>query len=141
VVEQPAPPFSFLGDRRERPAVSDPKLSVLVRVDIDGRRLRLVVTGALTGANQQGLHPVIERARTLTPAAEVLLDLSACTPADPAAVELLRAGIEQKCRDRPAGTVELVLPEPAAATGQDPRPAMARSGGADGVAGAGRVAS
>jgi hypothetical protein len=118
--------------------VSDPKLSVLVRVDLDGRRLRLVVTGALTGANQHGLHPVIERARTLTPAAEVLLDLSACTPLEPAAVELLRAGVDQERRDRPAGTVELVLPEPAAFTGQDPRPAVARSGGAELAAGAGR---
>jgi hypothetical protein len=111
--------------------VSDPKLSVLVRVDLDGRRLRLVVTGALTVANQQGLHPVIARARTLTPAAEVRLDLSACGTAEPAAVELLRGWIDQGCRDGSGGTVGLVLPESAAATGQGSGPAVARPGGAD----------
>jgi hypothetical protein len=110
--------------------VSDLKISVLVRVDIDGRRLRLVVTGALTGANQRALHPVIERARTLTPAAEVRLDLSGSF-LEPAAVELLRAGIDRQRRDRPAGTVELVLPEPAAVTDRTRQPVMVRSGGAD----------
>jgi hypothetical protein len=118
--------------------VPDPKLSVLVRVDLDGRHLRLVVSGALTQVNQQGLHPVINRARTLTPAAVVALDLRACAPLDPGAVELLRAGIEQQCRDRPGGTVELVLPEPAATTGQGPGPAVASSSGADRTTGAGR---
>ena len=103
MVEQSAPPFLFPGDRRERSAVSDPKLSVLVRVDLDGRRLRLIVTGCLSAANQQALHPVIERARTLTPAAEVLVDLTAGGPPEPAAVALLRAGIDQQCRDRPGG--------------------------------------
>jgi hypothetical protein len=97
--------------------VPDPKLSVLVRVDLDGRRLRLIVTGCLSAANQQGLHPVIDRARTLTPAAEVVLDLSTCTPADPAAVALLRAGIEQQGCDRPGGAVEIVAPEPVGPTG------------------------
>lgn len=109
----------------------DPKLSVLVRVDLDGRHLCLVVTGALTSADQQGLHPVIRRARTLTPAAEVALDLRACTPLEPAAVELLRGGIEQECRDRPGGTVEIVLPEPAATTDRTRQPVATPSGGPD----------
>ena len=121
MVEQSAPPFLFPGDRRERSAVSDPKLSVLVRVDLDGRRLRLIVTGCLSAANQQALHPVIERARTLTPAAEVLVDLTAGGPPEPAAVALLRAGIDQQCRDRPGGRVKLVLPEPGAITDRRPR--------------------
>ncbi|GAA1751629.1 hypothetical protein [Kocuria aegyptia] len=111
--------------------MSDPKLSVLVRVDLGGRHLCLIVTGLLTGANQQGLHPVIRRARTLTPAAEGLVDLSAASPPEPAAAELIRAGIEQECRDRPGGTVEIVLSEPAAATDQTPQPVVARSGRAD----------
>ena len=102
--------------------MSDPKLSVLVRVDLDGRHLRLIVTGCLSAANQQALHPVIERARTLTPAAEVLVDLTAGGPPEPAAVALLRAGIDQQCRDRPGGgRVKLVLPEPGAITDRRPR--------------------
>ncbi len=107
--------------------MSDPKLSVLVRADLEGRRLRLIVTGRLTSANQQGLHPVIERARTLTSAVEVLVDLSACTTLEPAAVELLRAGMAQECRDRPGGTIDIVLPSPAATTDMTPRDARARS--------------
>jgi hypothetical protein len=118
--------------------VSDPKLPVLVRVDIDGRHLRLIVTGALTRDNQQGLGPVIHRARTLTPAAKVFLDLRTSTSLEPASVELLRAGIEQQCRDRPGGTVELVLPEPAAPTDQRPRFEDVPPDGADRTAGAGR---
>lgn len=96
--------------------MTDSELFVLARVDLDGRHLRLIATGPLTGADQQGLHPVIEPARTRTPAAEVLVDLGACTPLEPVAVELLRAGIDQGRRSRLGGTVEPVLPEPAATT-------------------------
>jgi hypothetical protein len=138
VVEQPAPPSLFSGDRRERSAVSDPKLSVLVRVDLDGRHLRLIVSGCLSAANQQALHPVIERARTLTPAAEVLVDLTTSGLPEPAAVALLRAGIDQQCRDRPGGRVKLVLPEPWATTGQRPRAEGGLLSGTDRAAGAGR---
>lgn len=106
----------------------DPKLSVLVRVDLDGRRLRLVVTGCLTAADQQGLHPVIGRARTLTPAAEVRVDLSACASVEPAAVELLRAEIVQQRTGRSGGTVEVVLPEPVTTTAAAQRPGAVRPG-------------
>ncbi|MEX5305640.1 hypothetical protein RF644_07730 [Kocuria sp. CPCC 205258] len=117
--------------------MSDPKLSVLVRVDLDGRHLRLIVTGCLSAANQQALHPVIERARTLTPAAEVLVDLTAGDPPEPAAVTLLRAGIDQQCRDRPGGRVQLVLPEPGATTDQRPRAGGVLLSGTDRAARAG----
>lgn len=118
----------------------DPKLSVLVRVDLDGRHLRLIVTGCLTVANQQGLHPVIERARTLTPtsAVEVLVDLTAADLSEPAAVEVLRAGIEQQCRDRPGGTVGLVLPGRAATTDHTLRAEEVVPSGAGPAADAGR---
>lgn len=108
----------------------DPKLSVLVRVDLHGQHLRLVVIGCLTAANQQGLHPVIDRARTLIPAAEVFLDLRSCAPVEPAAVELLRAGIAQQRTDRSGGTVEIVLPDPqpVAATMPAQRPGAVRPG-------------
>lgn len=94
----------------------DPKLSVLVHVNLHGQHLHLVVTGCMTAANQQGLHPVIGRARTLIPAAEVLVDLRSCAPVEPAAVELLRA--------------EIVLPDrqPVAATMPAQRPGAVRPG-------------
>lgn len=108
----------------------DPKLSVLVRVDPHGQHLHLVVTGCLTAANQQGLHPVIDRARTLIPAAEVLVDLRSCAPVEPVAVELLRAGIVQQRTDRAGATVEIVLPDPqtVAATAPVQRPGAVRPG-------------
>jgi hypothetical protein len=43
----------------------NPKLSVLVQMDLDNRSVRLVVTGCVTEANQHVLYPLVRRARTL----------------------------------------------------------------------------
>lgn len=69
-----------------------PKLSVVVHVDVDGRRVRVAVTGRLTAVNQQGLHPVLEQARTVFP--EVTADLSATDCPDPHAVAQLRRALD-----------------------------------------------
>ncbi|MGX5357662.1 hypothetical protein [Kocuria sp. KH4] len=87
------------------------KLPVLVEVDPDGRHVRVHVSGAVTAVNQQGLHPVLRRARTMLPAATVGLDLSCVRDLDPHALDLLRAAVEQ---DPALGdAVEILLPEQA----------------------------
>ncbi|GEO94127.1 hypothetical protein ACT4S2_14760 [Kocuria turfanensis] len=99
------------------------KISVLVEVDLDGRYVRVDVTGAVTAVNQQGLHPVLRRARTMLPAATVRLDLSCVRDLDPHALDLLREAVEQ---DPGLGdAVEILAPERipsgAAATALDAR--------------------
>ena len=68
----------------------DHKLSVLVQVDLDGRYVRLLVTGCLTEDSQHALHPLIRRARTLIPPVTVSVDLTAAEHVEAAAVEQLR---------------------------------------------------
>ncbi|MGX5359798.1 hypothetical protein [Kocuria sp. KH4] len=94
------------------------KLSVAVQVDLDGRHVTIRVTaGALTVLSQQGLHAVIRRARTLTPATTVTVDLSALSRVEASAVGLLRQALEEPGRTGRGGAVRLVLPAPAPLTG------------------------
>jgi len=66
-----------------------PRLSVLVQIDLNGRSVRLVVTGDVTLTNQKALPPLVARARTVFPEATITLDLSASHLVEPLAVELL----------------------------------------------------
>lgn len=93
------------------------KISVLVEVDLDGRYVRVNVTGALTEVNQQALYPVLRRARTMLPGARVIADLTCVHDVEPAAVDLLRWALEHD--EFLDGAVDLVLPEtfPAEAAG------------------------
>lgn len=75
-------------------AAGGPKLSVLVRIDLDGRHVALAVTGLLTGTNQQALAPLAVRARALFPESDLTVDLHQAQEAEPAAVELLRWSLE-----------------------------------------------
>lgn len=86
------------------------KLSVLVQVDLDGKHVRLVVTGCLTEVNHRALCPLLRRARTLVPGVEVLVDVTAAHHVETAAVDLLRWAAEHD--DDVAGTapVDFVLP-------------------------------
>lgn len=72
-----------------------PKLSVLVRIDLDGQHVALAVTGLLTGTNQQALAPLAVRARALFPDSDLTVDLLQAHEAEPAAVELLRWSLEE----------------------------------------------
>ena len=84
------------------------KLSVLVQIDLDGRRVTLAVTGSLTGANQQALAPLVARARSAFPEAEVMVDLHAAQLAESSAVDLLRWNLEAA---QPAtGPVQITAP-------------------------------
>jgi hypothetical protein len=86
------------------------KLSVLVQVDLDGRHVRLVVSGCLTEVNHRALCPVIRRARTLVPGIAVVVDVTTAHPVEPAAVELLRWAAEHDDAVQGTPPVEFVLP-------------------------------
>jgi hypothetical protein len=89
------------------------KISVLVEVDLDGQYVRINVTGALTEVNQQGLYPVLRRARTMLPGATVTVDLTCVHHLEPAALDLLRWAADQ---DESLGdAVEILAPETAPA--------------------------
>lgn len=84
------------------------KLSVLVQIDLDGRRVTLVVTGSLTAANQQVLPPLVARARIAFPEAEVTVDLQGTHQAESSVIDILRWSLEAA---QPAtGPVQITAP-------------------------------
>ena len=90
----------------------DHKISVTVHVDLDGRNVRIVVTGCLTEFSQRALHLLIRRARTLTSNVQVTVDLSEVRHVEPLGLELLRQAVDQ---DEAVGTrspLHLVVAEP-----------------------------
>lgn len=89
------------------------KISVLVEVDLDGRYVRVNVTGALTEVNQQALYPVLRRARTMLPGARVIADLTCVHDVEPAAADFLRWAADHD--ESLGGAVDLLLPETAPA--------------------------
>ncbi|MUN63790.1 hypothetical protein GMA12_11675 [Kocuria sediminis] len=102
------------------------QLSVLVQIDLDGRHVRLVVTGCLTEANQQCLHPLIRRARALTSQTTVLVDLSCARIATASTVDLLRWAAEHENSCNGSRPVSFLLPtagvEPPAGASPGARP-------------------
>lgn len=102
----PATPVVSQCSRRTTPhsRTTPPKLSVLVRIALDASHAEIIVTGRMTTHNQQGLHPVIDRVRTLAPATTVTVDLTAAH---------VEAGAAQRLRqriDRGTGGAVHVLP-------------------------------
>ncbi|MEX5257968.1 hypothetical protein [Kocuria arenosa] len=88
------------------------KLSVLVQIDLHGAYVRLVVTGCVTEANQNVLHPLVARARTLIPPVAVAVDLTGAEHVEEGAVDLLRWALEHSNTSDGAGPVEvLTAPE------------------------------
>ena len=90
----------------------DHKISVTVHVDLDGRNVRIVVTGCLTEFSQRALHLLIRRARTLTSNVQVTVDLSEVRHVEPLGLALLRQAVDQ---DEAVGTrspLHLVVAEP-----------------------------
>lgn len=55
------------------------KLSVVVRVDVDGEQIQIAATGHVTTSSLQGLYPVVQRTRSLGGGLGVELDLSEAT--------------------------------------------------------------
>lgn len=100
----------------------DHKLSVLVQVDLDGRYVRLVVTGCLTEANQHVLYPLVRRTRTLIPPVTVSIDLTGAGHVEAIAVDLLRWAIDHEETTDGAGPAELLLPSSLPGHQHAPRP-------------------
>ena len=86
------------------------KPSVLVQVDLDGRHIRLVVSGCVTELNHRALCPLVRRARTLAPDLAVVVDLTTAHHVEPAAVHLLRWAAEHEDAVRGTPAVDFVLP-------------------------------
>ncbi len=87
------------------------KLCVTVQVDLDGRTLRVLATGCLTAASQRALHPLIRRARTLTPGIHVTVDCTGTHHVEPTAVELLRAATDHDQAAETLRPVEFLFPD------------------------------
>ncbi|HST71323.1 MULTISPECIES: hypothetical protein [Kocuria] len=85
-------------------------MSVLVQVDLDGTYVHILVTGCLTAANQHVLHPVIGRARALTPEVHVEVDLDSVRHLEPTAVTSLRAAIDREEIFPGRGEVTIAVP-------------------------------
>lgn len=88
------------------------KLSVTVQIDLDGKAIRVLVTGCLTAASQRGLQPLIRRARTLTPGIHVTVDCTRAQHVDPAGVELLRGATDHDESAEMLRPVEYRFPDP-----------------------------
>lgn len=87
------------------------KLSVTIQVDLDGKHIRVLTTGCLTALSHRALHPLIRRARTLSPGVQVLVDLSGAHHIEAAGVTALRWAIDNDDPRPGRGPVELVLPD------------------------------
>lgn len=85
-------------------------MSVLVQVDLDGTHVRILVTGCVTEANQHVLHPLIARARAITAAVRVQVDLDSVQHLEPAAVALLRAAVVHEETSPALGVVSIGVP-------------------------------
>jgi len=88
-------------------AAMDHKLSVLVQIDLDGRYVRLLLTGCVTETNQHVLYPLIRRTRTLIPPVAVTVDLTCAEHVEAAAVDLLRWALDQDDLDSSTSPVEV----------------------------------
>ncbi|QCP07210.1 hypothetical protein FDF08_03725 [Micrococcus luteus] len=88
------------------------KISVLSEIDLDGAYVRLIATGHLTETNQQGLHPLIQQARTLAPDGAISVDLSHAEEVESATVDLLRWAIAHNDdTGSGAGPVHILVPD------------------------------
>jgi hypothetical protein len=59
--------------------LSSDKLSVVVRVDVDGEQIQIAATGHVTALSLQGLYPVVQRSRSLGGGLGVEMDLTEAT--------------------------------------------------------------
>ena len=65
-------------EERQHILASD-KLSVVVRVDVDGEQIQIEATGRVTALSLQGLYPVVQRTKSLGGGLDVEMDLSQAT--------------------------------------------------------------
>ena len=125
--------------RVSKAAAMDHKISVTVHVDLDGRNVRIVVTGCLTEFSQRALHPLIRRARTLTPTVEVTVDLTRVRHLEPLGLDLLRQAVDQDGAGGTRSPVHLVVAQPSRS--QPVPPPGARPAARPGTGAGGRIAA
>lgn len=113
----------LIGSTSDRPPLRSPALptvesstithtlSVLVDIDLDGTSVQLHITGCLTEANQHVLHPLIRRARTLTPSVHVEVDLASLQHLEPTAVTLLQSAVDHEGSSAESGSVRVSAPD------------------------------
>ncbi|MEX5303986.1 hypothetical protein [Kocuria sabuli] len=91
------------------------QLSVFVEVTLDEKLARLVISGHLTETNQHLLHSLIHRTRTPASRTQVIIDLTALTHFEPAALDLLRweTELDQPGHLTPPVRLTLLDPPPA----------------------------
>ena len=65
--------------RMKGSALASEKLSVVVRVDVDGEQIQIAATGRVTTLSLQGLYPVVQRTKSLGGGLGVEMDLSQAT--------------------------------------------------------------
>jgi hypothetical protein len=85
---------------------------VVAVIDLDGKHVRLVVTGPLTMDTQTALHPLIRLGRVLTPVTRVVVDLTGARITEAAAVEALIRQAREGYTGHPARQVRFTLPAP-----------------------------
>jgi hypothetical protein len=90
--------------------VGSAKISVVAVIDLDGKHVRLVVTGELTMDTQTALHPLIRLGRVLTPVTQVVVDLTGARITEAAAVEALIRQAREGHTGHPAQQVRFTLP-------------------------------
>ena len=98
------------------------KLSVCVEVSADEKHARLVTSGHLTETNQHMLYPLIHRARTLTSQTQVIVDLTAVTHFEAAALDLLRWEVALDQTQHPTRPVQFALLDSPPASGSSSTP-------------------
>lgn len=62
--------------RMKGSTLASDKLSVVVRVDVDGEQIQIAATGRVTISSLQGLYPVVQRTKSLGGGLGVEMDLS-----------------------------------------------------------------
>lgn len=92
--------------------MGSPKISVVAVIDLDGKHVRLVVTGDLTVDTQSALHPLIRLAGVLTPVTRVVVDLTEARITERAAVEALTRHAWEGHTGHPSQRVRFTLPAP-----------------------------
>lgn len=98
------------------------QLSVSVKLTTDEKHVRLVTSGHLTETNQHMLYPLIHRARTLTSQTQVVVDLTAVTHFEAAALDLLRWEVALDRPQHPTKPVQFVLLESPPPSGSSSAP-------------------
>lgn len=88
------------------------KIAVVAVINLDGKHVRLVVTGELTMDTQLALHPLIRRAQALTPVTRVVVDLTDARISNAIAVEALIRQARAAHTGHPSRQVRLELPGP-----------------------------